>query len=237
MPRKKLSDKLVQSVQSPKTGRLTLTDTLEAGLDLRVTETDARSWSVRVWTGPADKRVQRRITLGHPRERDGFPVLSLAAARQGARDIKQAAAEGRPLVPGDGLKGAMTWGALTENYLKSIEGKKRPSTVQQLTTSGRACASRYFRNSPSCQYFRLAMRRATGNPEPGFKRSASSRSRSRRLIHIAETSPKNWRVWFELSSVSSLPSKVEGGYHAIGAAVLSFDGLPSTHRSERHRSR
>ena len=79
MPRKKLSDKLVQSVQSPKTGRLTLTDTLEAGLDLRVTETDARSWSVRVWTGPADKRVQRRITLGHPRERDGFPVLSLAA--------------------------------------------------------------------------------------------------------------------------------------------------------------
>jgi integrase len=133
MPRKKLSDKLVQSVQSPKTGRLTLTDTLEAGLDLRVTETDARSWSVRVWTGPADKRVQRRITLGHPRERDGFPVLSLAAARQGARDIKQAAAEGRPLVPGDGLKGAMTWGALTENYLKSIEGKKRPSTVQQLT--------------------------------------------------------------------------------------------------------
>ena len=48
MPRKKLSDKLVQSVQSPKTGRLTLTDTLEAGLDLRVTETDARSWSVRV---------------------------------------------------------------------------------------------------------------------------------------------------------------------------------------------
>src|SRR6516162_8480390 len=35
-------------------------------------------------------------------------------------------------------------------------------------TSGRGCASRYFRNSPSCQYFRLAMRRATGNPEPGF---------------------------------------------------------------------
>src|SRR6516165_3186753 len=27
----------------------------------------------------------------------------------------------------------MTWRALTENYLKSIEGKKRPSTVQQLT--------------------------------------------------------------------------------------------------------
>src|SRR6516165_6235233 len=27
----------------------------------------------------------------------------------------------------------MTWRALTENYLKSIEGKNRPSTVQQLT--------------------------------------------------------------------------------------------------------
>ena len=133
MPRRKLTDKLVQAIQPPKSGRLTFTDLLEPGLDLRVTETDARSWSVRCWTGPADKRVQRRITLGHPRERDGFPVLSLAQARQAAKDVKVAAAEGRPLVPGDGLKGAMTWGALTENYLKAIEGKKRPSTVRQLT--------------------------------------------------------------------------------------------------------
>src|SRR6516165_1406689 len=107
--RRKLSDKLIQSAQPPKSGRLVLTDTLEPGLDLRVTETDARSWSVRVWTGPDDKRVQRRVTLGHPRERDGQPVLSLAAARQAAREVKQAAAEGKALVPGDGIKGARTW--------------------------------------------------------------------------------------------------------------------------------
>ena len=59
MPRRKLTDKLVQAIQPPKSGRLTFTDLLEPGLDLRVTETDARSWSVRCWTGPADKRVQR----------------------------------------------------------------------------------------------------------------------------------------------------------------------------------
>jgi integrase len=57
----------------------------------------------------------------------------LAKAREAARQIKVAASEGRPLVVGDGLRGAMTWGALTEAYLKAIEGKKRPSTMRQLT--------------------------------------------------------------------------------------------------------
>jgi hypothetical protein len=109
--RRKLTDKLIQSLQPPKQGRLELADILEPGLALRVTEDDRRSWAVRCWTGPKEKRVQRRITLGHPRERDGQPILTLAAARQAARDVKQAAAEGRALVPGEPPGRADVWPA------------------------------------------------------------------------------------------------------------------------------
>src|SRR5262249_16249606 len=98
----------------------------------RVTETDHRSYSVRVRTGPDDKRVQRRVTLGHPRERDEHPVLSLAQARQAARDVKQAAAEGKALVPGDGLKGAQTWRELSEEYITWVAGERRPSTAAEI---------------------------------------------------------------------------------------------------------
>jgi site-specific recombinase XerD len=128
----KMTDKKIQSLQPPKTGRLALTDALEPGLDLRVTQTDQRTWSIRCWTGPSDKRVQRRVTLGHPRERDGFPVLSLAAARQAARSIKQAAVEGKALVPGDGLKGAQTFGELAEQYITAIKDKRRPKTMGEV---------------------------------------------------------------------------------------------------------
>jgi integrase len=131
--RRKLTDKLIQSLQPPKHGRLELADTLEPGLALRVTEDDRRSWAVRCWTGPKEKRVQRRVTLGHPRERDGQPVLTLAAARHVARDVKQCAAEGRALKPGDGLKGTQTWGELGEQYLKAIEGERRLETMRQIT--------------------------------------------------------------------------------------------------------
>jgi integrase len=56
----------------------------------------------------------------------------LAQARQAARDVKQAAAEGRALVPGDGLKGAMTWGELSEKYIAAIEAKRRPKTMSEI---------------------------------------------------------------------------------------------------------
>jgi hypothetical protein len=100
----KLTDRFVVNVKPPEHGRLEFTDTLECGLALRVTANDARSWDQRIWTGPAEARYQRRILLGHPRERDGQPVLSLAQAREASRSIKLAAAEGRPLVIGEGLK-------------------------------------------------------------------------------------------------------------------------------------
>jgi len=147
--RVKLSDKKLQAIVPPKKGRLALADALEPGLVLRVTEDDRRSWSVRVWTGPKDRRVQRRVTLGHPRERDGSPVLSLAAARQAARDVKIAAAEGRALVPGDGLKDVQSWGELAEQYIAAREGERRPATMTQIKRVLRHRDLAEWRNRPA----------------------------------------------------------------------------------------
>jgi integrase len=130
--RKKLTDKTVANVQPPKKGRLELADTLEPGLALRVTDGDVRTWAVRVWTGPATARKQRRVTIGHPRERDGARVLTLAQAREAARSVKIAAAEGRPLVAGDGLKGAMTWGELSDKYIAAIKPARRAKTMSEI---------------------------------------------------------------------------------------------------------
>ena len=143
--RVKFTDKFIQNVKPPKKGRLSWTDMLESSLDFRVTKTDHRSYSVRVWTGPEGKREQRRITLGHPRERDGQPVLMVAGARAAARDVKIAAAEGRALVPGDGIKGAQTWGELSEEYITWVAVKRRPSTaaeVKRILTSADLAAWR-----------------------------------------------------------------------------------------------
>jgi hypothetical protein len=130
--RRKLTEKFVTNVEPPKRGRLEINDALEPGLVLRVTENDARSWAARVWTGPDSARRQRRVLLGHPRAIDGQPVLSLAQAREGARSVKQAAAEGRAVVPGDGLKGAQTWGELCEEYITWAADNRRPSTAAEI---------------------------------------------------------------------------------------------------------
>jgi hypothetical protein len=127
--RTKLTDRFIANAQPSKKGRLEFNDTLEPGHVFSVTARDHRAFSVRVWTGPKEKRKQRRVLLGHPREIDGSPKLTLAESRQAARDVKQAAAEGKALVPGDGLKGAMMWHELSEAYLTAIEGKLRPKTV------------------------------------------------------------------------------------------------------------
>jgi integrase len=147
--RRKLTDKAVANVEPPKRGRLEVADTLEPGLTLRVTEKDARSWVVRVWTGPAHARRQRRVLLGHPREIDGAPALTLAQARAAARDVKQAAAEGKALAPGDGVKGAQTWHDLSEAYITAVEGKLRPKTVGEIKRRLRRCDFAEWRNRPA----------------------------------------------------------------------------------------
>jgi integrase len=125
----KLTDRALASLKPPRKGRLELADALESGLTLRVTERDARSWVARIWT---TAQKQRRILLGHPRALDGQPVLSLAEARAATRNLKILAAEGKALVPGDGVKGQQTFGQLAEQYIIWAADNRRPSTAAEI---------------------------------------------------------------------------------------------------------
>jgi integrase len=147
--RVKLSDKFVANVKPPKHGRAEYNDSLEASHVFSITSHDHRAFSVRVWVGPADARKQRRVLLGYPREIDGSPKLTLAQARQAARDVKVAAAEGRALVPGDGLKGAQTWGQLSEEYIVWAAENRRPSTAEEITRIMRSTDLAPWRDRPA----------------------------------------------------------------------------------------
>jgi integrase len=149
MPRLKLTDKKLQNIEPPRKGRLVLSDALERGLDLRVTPDDRRTWSIRCWTGPKEKRAQRRVTLGGARECDGSPVLTLAQARAAARDVKMAANEGRALVPGDGAKGTQTWGQLSEEYIIWAADNRRPSTAEEIKRIMRSSDLAEWRDRPA----------------------------------------------------------------------------------------
>jgi integrase len=130
----KLTDKRIVAVKPPKAGRSELWDKLEPGLALRVTENDARTWTLKIWVGAPEARKQRRINLGHPRRIDGEPVLTLAQAREKARQVKKLAAEGKPLTPDDaGQDGvaADTFGNLVADYLKQLAANERASTVKE----------------------------------------------------------------------------------------------------------
>jgi integrase len=129
----KLTDKRVAAVKPPKAGRLELWDKLEPGLALRVTEKDARTWTLKVWVGPRDARKQRRVNLGHPRQIDGTPVLTLGEARKEAREVKKLAAEGKPLTRDDTTdeKKAGAFKDLVADYLNQLAKNERASTVKE----------------------------------------------------------------------------------------------------------
>jgi integrase len=129
----KLTDKRVAGVKPPKAGRSELWDKLEPGLALRVTEKDARTWTLKIWVGPRDARKQRRVNLGYPRSIDGTPVLTLGQARQRAREVKKLAAEGKPLTADDSQNPAKadTFGILVADYLKQLAANERASTVKE----------------------------------------------------------------------------------------------------------
>jgi integrase len=84
----KLTDSFIRNVKVPATGRVMITDELQPGLQLRVTDKGAISFSV-VGRGP-DGRITRR-TLGR------YPAVSLKAAREGARKQSQAIKDGQDL--------------------------------------------------------------------------------------------------------------------------------------------
>src|SRR5260370_462016 len=76
-------------------------------------------------------RRQRRVKLGHPRREDGEAVLTLAEARDKAREVQKSAAEGKL----DGAKEVAatsnSFRAVAADYLKHLAANQRPRTVRE----------------------------------------------------------------------------------------------------------
>jgi hypothetical protein len=83
---KKLTAATIDSLKAPEHGRLEVRDTEVRGLAIRVTEKGAKSWCLWYWNAAAKRK--RRLTLGD------FPAITLAAARELAREHKTIIAKG-----------------------------------------------------------------------------------------------------------------------------------------------
>ena len=83
---RKLTDRYLQTVKAPATGRLVIADTDVTGLSLRVTPNGTRSWLVRY-------RPRRQPQKAHTLP-GNYPGITLSAARLRARDIVAAAKRG-----------------------------------------------------------------------------------------------------------------------------------------------
>jgi hypothetical protein len=88
--RHRLTDRYLQTVRAPASGRLVVADTEVRGLSLRVTSNGTRSFLVRY---RLPKQPQRSYTVPGT-----YPEASLADARQQARDIVAAAKRGIDLI-------------------------------------------------------------------------------------------------------------------------------------------
>jgi integrase len=183
----KLTDKKISALQPPKAGRFVLSDSLERGLDLRITPDDRRTWSIRCWVGSKDDRKQRRVTLGGVRESDGAPTLSLAQARQAARDVKIAAASGQALKPGDGIKDAMTWAELGERYIAAAEGGKLPKGELREKTLGEI--RRRLRRSDFAEWNSRPAARITSDDVRALRDEVAKRGpiESRQFVNLVNT--------------------------------------------------
>ena len=86
--RRKLTDRLIKTLRPPASGRLVVADSEAQGLSLRITPTGAKSWLVRF---QLPRQPQTACVVGP------YPAISLAEARERARDIVTAAKKGRDL--------------------------------------------------------------------------------------------------------------------------------------------
>jgi integrase len=83
--KKRLTDRFVQSVAPPATGRAVYVDTDAPGLELRVSAHGGKSWSIRYRPKSGERK---RTTYG------AYPTIPLAEARVRAKEIAAAAARG-----------------------------------------------------------------------------------------------------------------------------------------------
>lgn len=117
MPTLKLTDRAVQALKSPATGRIDYFDEKLPGFGVRVSESGHKSWIVMY----RHARRFRRLTLGP------YPRLSLADARQLAREALHHAATGQdPAARKKAERAAETFGELAALYMeKHAKPKKR----------------------------------------------------------------------------------------------------------------
>jgi integrase len=117
MPRAELTDRLCQSFRSPETGQVDNFDTIVRGLCLRVSAA-TKSWYL-IYTKPADGK-RARLKLG------AYPEMSLAKARQKARDTRASIGEGiDPIEVKRAHAASHTVSDLVENYITRHASAKR----------------------------------------------------------------------------------------------------------------
>jgi len=87
MGAKRLTETSIQRTKPPTKGRIEIADALVAGLYIRITERDKRSWSV-MYRIAGNRRVQR-LTLG------SWPAVGLAEARRRAKNVVLEAMAGK----------------------------------------------------------------------------------------------------------------------------------------------
>lgn len=111
--KKALTDTLIRTIAAPASGRVEFSDERCSGLTFRVTANGVRSWSFR-FRDPRSNRLTR-ATLGT------YPVLSLAAAREMAIDMRRAVTKGTNPVEERRREREQamtrTFGALADRYL------------------------------------------------------------------------------------------------------------------------
>ena len=83
--KKHLTDRFLESVALPSSGRAVYVDDTAPGLELRVSADGRRSWSIRYRPKGGERKRETHGT---------YPAVKLAAARQRARDIAAAAGNG-----------------------------------------------------------------------------------------------------------------------------------------------
>lgn len=118
MPRLKLTARNVDSVKPPTTGRMDYWDTDPMGFGLRVSESGRKTWMVMYRVDG----VQHRLTLGT------YPAMSLAGARQKAKDAMQDVSKGiDPSAVKKAGRKAETFKELAAAYLERYAKKRKRS--------------------------------------------------------------------------------------------------------------
>ena len=95
--KRKLTDRFIQGVKPPLAGRLFISDVEIRGLALRVTTNGTKSWIVKYRVkgeGPRPNEHSKPRLVQHSEVPGAYPAVSLAVARQRAREVIAAAKRG-----------------------------------------------------------------------------------------------------------------------------------------------